>query len=118
MEEKLSTLEQRLQDQSLSGDDKLSAITAEVSSVLSVQSVKIHETPGDTYCHNTLHAINLLISSDSQIEDMTLLCIPIPAIGRKNFNIAAAYAWNELPRNIRLAPFTAAFKRLLKTHLF
>ena len=35
MEEKLSTLEQRLQDQSLSGDDQMSAITAEVRRVLS-----------------------------------------------------------------------------------
>ena len=46
------------------------------------------------------------------------ITVELTAIGRKNFNIAAAYACNELPRNIRLAPSTAAFKRLLKTHLF
>ena len=53
-------------------------------------------------------------------EDKTLLYIPreLTAIGRKNFSIAAAYEWNELPINIRLAPSTAAFKRLLKTYLF
>jgi hypothetical protein len=53
-------------------------------------------------------------------EDKALLAIPrfTTEVGRKNFNIAAAYAWNELPRNIRLAPSTSAFKRLLKTYLF
>ena len=67
-------------------------------------------------CFTLYHPSRQLRSS----EDKTLLCIPreLTAIGRKNFNIAAAYAWNELPRNIRLAPSTAAFKRLLKTHLF
>ena len=37
-------------------------------------------------------------------EDKTLLCIPRDktVIGRNNFNTAAAYAWNELPRNIGL----------------
>ena len=67
-------------------------------------------------CFTLYHPSRQLRSS----EDKTLLCIPreLTAIGRKNFNIAAAYAWNELPRNIRLAPSTAAFKRLLKTCLF
>ena len=67
-------------------------------------------------CFTLYHPSRQLRSS----EDKSLLCIPreLTAIGRKNFNIAAAYAWNELPRNIRLAPSTAAFKRLSKTHLF
>ena len=67
-------------------------------------------------CFTLYHPSRQLRSS----EDKTLLCIPreLTAIGRKNFNITAAYAWNELPKNIRLAPSTAAFKRLLKTHLF
>ena len=55
-------------------------------------------------CLTLYHPSRQLRSS----EDKILLCIPreLTAIGRKNLNIAAVYAWNELPRNIRLAPST------------
>ena len=60
-------------------------------------------------CRNALHFINLFCQLSSK---------ELTAIGRKNFKIAAAYAWNDLSKNIGLAPSIAAFKRPLKTHLF
>lgn len=53
-------------------------------------------------------------------NDQTQLYIPreFTSIGRNKFTIAAAYQWNKLPKNIRIAPSVNAFKKLLKTHLF
>ena len=68
-------------------------------------------------CRNALHFITLPVSSDLQRK--RLFCAYLEnLLPLLLTNIAAVYAWNELPRNIGLAPSTAAFKRLLKTHLF
>ena len=53
-------------------------------------------------------------------SDVTRLVIPRTRrrFGDRSFSTIGPRLWNELPANIREAPSTRVFKRLLKTHLF
>ena len=54
-------------------------------------------------------------------KDASLLCVPrtkLKFYGDRAFSVAAAVAWNKLPKEIRSCTSISAFKSQLKTHLF